>query len=391
MDHGASLCSNWDWIAKISMSRVVILGYGVVGKAAASYYRKKGIEPIILDKDEPFDFLPNDYVIKSPGIRRDHPWVLAAKNCVEEAELGLQQLKGTVLGITGSNGKTTTTLMVAHVTGAVACGNIGCALLDAQEGDLHVVELSSFQLSGIQGGPYFDAAVILNITPNHLDWHGSFEAYRNAKLRMELCMKRGAPLWKPPLPEKVESLFRKRYRNEKLYVAPHDWENMSAAWLLCQRVGVTREHFIEKMLTFKKPPHRMEWVTQRGGVDFINDSKATSIDAVKKALGALKQPIHLIAGGVDKGGSFAEWGAFNQLSSIFAIGEAAKRIERELEGRCLVTLVGDLEEAVQKARLVAKNGECVLLSPGCSSYDQFRNYEERGERFRELVLNEGKR
>jgi len=377
--------------------RVIILGYGVSGQAAERHFLSLGMQPIILQNDQPFDFQDDDLVIKSPGIRPDHPWVRAAKNFVEEAELGLQRLKGKVLGITGSNGKTTTTLLVAHVTGGIACGNVGKALLDVPEAEIYVVELSSFQLMGIKGGSYFDAACILNITTNHLDWHRSWEEYVGAKLHLADCMKKNAPLFVSDkkygfeiFDERLESIFGVSYRDERFHVMPHDRQNIAAAFALCQSVGVTKEQFLERLATFKKPPHRMEFVATQKGIDFINDSKATSIDAVKKALASVRKPVHLIAGGVDKGGSFRELLAIGSLRSVFALGQAAERIENELKDALTVTKISSLEEGVTQARLRAQAGECVLLSPGCSSYDQFRNFEERGEKFKEFVLNEGK-
>ena len=371
--------------------RIVILGNGVSGRAVESHFLEKNITPIVLKNDEPFDFLPDDFVIKSPGIKPNHPWVLAAKNVIEEIEFGLQRLQGQVLGITGSNGKTTTAQMVAHVTGAVLSGNIGVPVSSVKGGHLHVVELSSFQLHGMKGGSYFDAAVILNITKNHLDWHSSFDDYVRAKLRLFFCMKDGAPLFCNLFSQRVEMILGVEYRDRGIEVAPHDYQNMYAAWLLCQCVGVTKEQFLQKMVSFKKAPHRLELIASFCGIDYINDSKATSVDAVKSALLAMKRPVHLIAGGVDKGGSFFELQELKSLRSVVAYGEAKTRIEKELGGQLPVTLVSTLEEAVSVARLRAKSGECILLSPGCSSYDQFKNYEERGERFREIVLSEGKR
>ncbi len=387
------------------MKKVIILGYGVSGKAAERHFLARGITPIILENDASYDFSDADLVVKSPGIRKNHPWLAQTKNRIEEVELGLQQLRGKIVGVTGSNGKTTTTLLVAHVTSGVACGNVGLSVLDAGLADVYVVELSSFQLLGMKGGPYFDAAAIVNITPNHLDWHDSMEEYVSAKLHLADCLKEGGRLWmqgeaykkygngRPDcsiFDERLETILGVRYRDGQFPMTPHDRENAAAAWALCQSIGVTKERFVERLSTFKKPPHRMEFIASQEGVDFINDSKATSVDAVKKALACLDKPVHLIAGGVDKGGSFKELLAHKSLCSVFAFGEAAGRIEKELQG-VPVTRVSSLEEGVKRARLQAKRGECVLLSPGCSSYDQFRNFEERGEKFREIVLSEEKR
>ncbi|MCH9610686.1 MAG: UDP-N-acetylmuramoylalanine--D-glutamate ligase [Chlamydiales bacterium] len=361
------------------MKRTIILGSGVSGRAAKELLEKRGEHPIILEGDESFEFQPDDLVIKSPGIRLDHPWVKAAPSLIDESELGLKELQGIVLAITGSCGKTTTAQLVAHVTGATACGNIGTAVCSVTQSDLYVVELSSFQLATMQGGGYFDAAVILNISPNHLDWHPNFEHYKRSKERIVRGLKPGAPLWCSFSPKRVERILPIEYRSEKNQVAA---QNVAAAWMLCQHVGISEELFFEKLASFEKPPHRLELVKQVRGVDYINDSKATCVKAVKNALASVGKPIHLIVGGVDKGGDFTELLDVGVVRSVYAIGEASARIKEELHEACSYF---SLEEAVVAAAKAAKSGECVLLSPGCSSFDCYQSYEERGAHFREIV------
>lgn len=404
----------------------VVLGLGLSGKAAARYLKKRGDAVLGVDRvASPFDGIDVysesepiclngiDLVIKSPGIPNSHPWVIAALSkkipIVGEIDLAFAELKKRdkkVLGITGSNGKTTTTLMTAHLLNcsgqkALAAGNVGIPLLDQVEQDVEVfvVELSSFQLENIVENPVLDGAVILNVTPNHLDRHASFEEYAQAKLRIATCLKKNAPLylsrqgalalssWVSDYTifdlekEKVETILPLGYR-DNLY--PHDLENVSAAFALTR---VSAETLKKGMATFIRPPHRLEFVSKVSGITYINDSKATSVDAVIKAVQAVQGPVILIAGGVDKGGDFSDWIPFfcGKVVKVLALGQAAKRIKKELSPTVGVDEVSSLEEGVSRATQQAKVGTTVLLSPGCSSYDQFRDYQHRGEVFRQIV------
>lgn len=402
------------------MQKVLILGFGVSGKAVAAFLEKRGISWTAVDR-KPTDekilseaisprFEGVDLVIKSPGIPPQHPWVCAAHKekipVIGEIDLALQEVKGKrLLAITGSNGKTTTTLLTAHLLGesARAVGNVGLPLISQIDSDAKtlVVELSSFQLEEMVLKPLFDAAVILNITPNHLDRYPSFEAYAQAKLRLQHCLKFGASLFVSHqvasdfklnaeifdfFKEKVETILSLSYRDRELHWYPHDLQNLCAAYALTQ---LPDQMYCEKISTFRKPPHRIEFVRKLGGVDYINDSKATSVDAVAKAVVALEQGVILIAGGVDKGGSFKELIPLfrNKVKRVFAIGGAANRIFQELHSEIEVELVGSIDEGVKKASQMALAGDVVLLSPGCSSYDQFVDYQQRGEKFKQLVWN----
>ncbi len=328
---------------------------------------------------------------------------------IGEIELAAQQLKEkekTIIGITGSNGKTSTTLFATHLLqscghSALAVGNVGTPLISVVDtaAQILVVELSSFQLEDLHT-PFLDMGVILNITPNHLDRYDSFQEYVEAKFRMQLCLKEGAkfylaektvnefenfiePFWK----EKVETIFPLGYRDGKSWISTHEFENICVAFTLCQRFGIGEEDLWKAVATFAKPPHRLEFVGQIQGVSFINDSKATSVDALRKAVEAVAMPVVLIAGGVDKGGTFKELVSLfrEKVKKIFAIGEAADRIQKELASAVEVEKSPCLEEAVRGAYQMAKRGEAILLSPACSSFDQFENYERRGEAFKEIV------
>ena len=382
---------------------VLILGLGVSGQAALEFCKKRGDTVSVFDDTlapEPFSLEEIDLVVKSPGISLDHPLVTTAQKgrtpIVGEIELALKELKGkTVYAVTGSNGKTTTTLLATHLLQAegkkaLAVGNVGTPLIAQIDADVDyfVVELSSFQLETLHHFPIFDGAVVLNITPNHLDRHASFDAYAQAKLNVRKSLKKGAPFY---MSQAVADQFKVQgtvfdveaipflsYRGGGFY--PHEMENVAAALAL---TGAS----LDGIASFEKPPHRIEFVREVGGVTFVNDSKATSVDAVAKAVEAIPSKVILIAGGIDKGGAYADWVPLfkEKVSRVIAIGEAAARLEEELCPEVEVERAQSIEEAIKKATLYAKSGETVLLSPGCSSYDQFKSYEHRGNRFKELV------
>jgi len=386
---------------------ILIIGLGISGKATRDFCQKRGDRISVYDDKHAADPVPLDDVelaVKSPGIPFSHPLVQAVQKkgipVIGEIDLALQQLKNkTLYAITGSNGKTTTTLLAAHLLKtagkkAVAVGNVGTPLISQIDGDadFYIVELSSFQLESIVQKPIFDAGVLLNLTPNHLDRHKTFEAYVEAKLRLRGCLKKGAPFYvSPAVAEQfhfsetifdIETISSLGYRDGRIY--PHDLVNIAAAYAL---TGVDKTVLKEGLATFTKPPHRIEFVRQYKEITFINDSKATSVDAVTKAVEAIPTQVVLLAGGVDKGGAYKTWlPSFRQkVRKVLVFGEAAERIQSELYPQIEVERVASLEEGVKEATRFARSGETVLLSPGCSSYDQFKNYEHRGECFKEMV------
>lgn len=401
--------------------KTLIIGYGVSGKSAEAFLKSRGKECLIVDKrplaypvlseDISLNWKEIELVVKSPGVSLLHPLVVKAREknipLLGEIELALGELQKKnkkILAVTGSNGKTTTTLLLAHILGerGIAVGNVGIPLTSEVENkaDIFVVEISSFQLEELNLIPFFDAAAILNITPNHLDRYPSFEAYAAAKLRLQHCLKPGAPLLvnkeiAPLLPldpsknfrtfqERVECILSLSYRDR---ILPHDVENFAAAFALAREMGIPESVCKERAQTFIKPPHRIEYVRTVAGVTYVNDSKATSVDAVKKAIAAIQGKIILLAGGVDKGGSYLEWIPFleSKVVGVLAMGEAADRICKEIGKMVLVEKVGSLSEGLKKAQSLAKAGHTILLSPGCASYDQFRDYQHRGEVFKQLV------
>ncbi len=369
----------------------LILGSGKSSAAAVDHLKQKGetyrhVEQV----DDPVDLKGITCVVKSPGIPMRNPWIVDAQNkslkVITEIDLALAQMEHrTLIGITGSNGKSTTAMAVAHVLGerATLGGNIGIPLLNLinHPAEIIVIELSSFQLEVLDVKPVFHAGVILNITPNHLDHHTNFDEYCAAKKRLKACMKPGALFFSE---KDVEEFFKTEYRDG---AASHDVQNFAVACALCESVGVEKSIFEQKMRSFKKPPHRIESIGVVHGVEYINDSKATSVDAVKKAVAAMTKPVILIAGGVDKGGAFSEWAPLfcGKVKKIFAIGPAAHRIENELGREFQVEKEQTLECALEKASVEAQVGECILLSPGCSSFDAFESFEHRGDAFREHV------
>ena len=340
-------------------------------------------------------------------------------------ELACRSITQPFIGITGTNGKTTVTLLVEHVLNhcgkaAAALGNVGVPLTseltELDESQIIVAELSSYQLETLQT-PLIDAGVILNITPDHLDRYGSMEEYAQAKFQIASCMKPGAPLYIEERALKdYEHLLRDPsvlsygyssgcplytdktnvYLNGELAyplppaqrsIASHDVENQMAAFALCHALGVSGDQFLEALKSFKKPPHRIEFVEKIGGVSYYDDSKGTNIDAVIRAVALFPGQVILIAGGVDKGFSYHSWvEAFGgKVKKICAIGQAAEKMERELSEELSVARFATLDEAVHDAFRMAKSGDTVLLSPGCSSFDMFRDYAHRGDEFKRIV------
>lgn len=387
------------------MQNVLVIGLGVSGEAAVDYLRSQGFTVSTFDdkqenKEVSLDRI--DWIVTSPGIPPTHFLCQeAAKRkipVVGETELALREICCPVIGITGTNGKTTVTELVAHVlnsTGrkARSVGNHGYPLTrwlleHKDEDEILVAELSSYQLD-MMTTPCLDAAVVLNITPDHLDRYGNMLSYAKSKLHIASCLKKGAPLILyeqivQAYPELVATLS---YRS--LPVMPsHDQENEEAAFLLLQPFQITKEEFEKAKETFRKPPHRIEYVRTFEGIDFYDDSKGTNIDAVIKAVNSFDRPLVLIAGGVDKGASYAPWISCFQgkVKALYVIGQAAEKIKRELGEYFPVKMCVSIEEAVEQAAICAPKGGVVLLSPGCSSFDQFKNYVERGKKFQQAVL-----
>ena len=386
---------------------------------------------------------PPDLVVLSPGVP---PKVRAIQEALadgiriwSEVELALTDGQGdkgaggfTVVGVTGSNGKTTTTSLIgalAESTGkkSVVAGNIGVPLtgLVPDEYDFIVAELSSFQLAFLDK-LRIPIAVLLNVTPDHLDWHGSFEAYAAAKGRIlqnqlagDVCVINGdCPVCRrlseqvrgrrivfssTTLPDSGWGLERgwivRRCDGKSRKVVPvdhlrlkgaHNWENVMAALAVGEEMGLSDEDLVGVVGGFEAVRHRQEVVGTYNGVVYVNDSKATNPDSAIKALGSYTGPIVLLAGGRNKGLDMIGFmkAAKDRCRCVVIYGEATKELrEAAAEVGVLRTVVAEsFADAVYAAVAESEAGDVVLLSPGCTSWDAFKNYEERGDCFREMVM-----
>ncbi|NLM51384.1 MAG: UDP-N-acetylmuramoyl-L-alanine--D-glutamate ligase [Firmicutes bacterium] len=376
-------------------------------------------------------------VIKNPGVPPDLPLLqnalAAGIPVITEVEHAFWHLQGKLVAITGTNGKTTTTTLTGEIFKAAGkktfvAGNIGLPLsaVVGKDGpqDLIVAELSSFQLEGTENfRPQL--AAILNVTPDHLDHHGSMEVYREAKAKIfanqrredVLVLNADDPetyaLRKRPLSQvyyfsrknKVEQgaylqngMIFLRDQEQEVAVCPaeelamlgaHNVENALAAALLAWLGGVDQQVIAKVLKTFPGVAHRLEFVRTFNGVDYINDSKGTNVDATLKALEAFSRPIILIAGGYEKGADFIPLAQAmpGRVKHVVIIGQVAKRLAATLEssGFSSFSLASSLEEAVGLAQKQAQKGDVVLLSPACASWDMFQDFEERGELFKKAV------
>ena len=333
-----------------------------------------------------------DVVVKSPGVPGEAPLVVAARErgipVWSEVELGFRLLPDAkFVGVTGTNGKTTTTELLGAIFRAAGrdvavAGNVGTPLTSVRSADWVVCELSSFQLEDVHELAC-DVAVLLNLEPDHLDRHGSFEAYRDAKLRIferarASVVPRGLGL------AGIEFAVDDELPAEPLIRGAHNRENAAAATAAARAAGIADEPIAEALRTFPGVPHRLELVGERDGVRYVNDSKATNVAAALPALAAYAdEPVHLILGGSPKGEDFAPLAAAigPNVRSVHLIGAEAERLAAVIEGERDETLA----QAVAHAARLAQPGDVILLSPACASYDQFANFEERGDAFRKLV------
>jgi UDP-N-acetylmuramoylalanine--D-glutamate ligase len=308
-----------------------------------------------------------------------------------EVELGYRLLPGArFVGVTGTNGKTTTTALLGEIFRAAGrdvavAGNIGVPLTSVERADWVVCELSSFQLEDIDTFAC-EVAVLLNLEPDHLDRYPSFEAYRDAKLRIferagVKIVPRGLGL------DGMEFSRDDPLPAEPLIPGPHNRENAAAATAAARAAGIADEHIAAALRSFPGVPHRLELVGERAGIRYVNDSKATNVPAAVTGVSAYaSEPVHLILGGSTKGEDFAPLAAAigPNVRSVHLIGAEAARLAESIDGFRDETL----ERAVAHAAELAELGDVILLSPACASYDQFANYEERGDAFRALACRQ---
>jgi UDP-N-acetylmuramoylalanine--D-glutamate ligase len=375
--------------------RVLVYGAARSGRAAAERLEGAVLVDRTLGNEDDVTLLDGvEVLVKSPGVPADALLVAVARDrgipVWAEVELGYRLLAeqgAKLVGVTGTNGKTTTTELLGAIFRAAGrdvavAGNVGTPLTSIRYADWVVCELSSFQLEDVHELAC-DVAVLLNLEPDHLDRHGSFDAYRAAKLRIferarAKVVPRGSGL------EGIEFSAEDELPAEPLIVGAHNRENAAAATAAARAAGIGDEAIAEALRTFPGVPHRLELVAERDGVRYVNDSKATNVAAALRALKTYEgDRVHLILGGSPKGedfGPLAEAIGPN-VRSVHLIGAEAGRLAEAIDGHD----DGTLERAVAHAAELAQPGEVVLLSPACASFDQFENYEARGDAFRRLV------
>ncbi len=450
---------------ELKNKRVLVVGLGKSGVSAALFLRRRGARVTVSDtrpsealaKEIPalldagvmvetgghgvLTFRRQDLVVLSPGVPLNTPEVQQVQRfgvpIVGELELATQALQGQVVAITGSNGKTTTTTLLGHILAhagrhTLVGGNIGCPVVDLVADSTpqtwSVLEVSSFQLETIETfRPHL--ALVLNITPDHLDRHGSFENYAAAKARitenqgpadflilnaedkptqMIAAKSRAQIFWfsnvrrikqgafthgdgiyfiarEGGAPEPVMPLASIHLRGA------HNAENVLAAVAAARLSGVSAQTIREAVETFEAVDHRLQFVANIRGVDYFNDSKATNVDATMKALEAFPGKVRLILGGKDKGSDYTVLAPLlrSRAKAVYTIGAAAYKIEEQLAPALAevlpITHAETLGNAVALAAREAHAGDTVLLAPACASFDQFIDYEDRGRQFSNLV------
>jgi UDP-N-acetylmuramoylalanine--D-glutamate ligase len=395
--------------AALALARrgVAVVGADQREDVDAGRLREAGVE-VVLGADDPELLDGVDLLVKSPGVPPAAPFAAAARErgltIWSEVELGFRLLGNPILGVTGTNGKTTTSELLGAIFRAAGkdvsvAGNVGRPLsgLDGVLGeDTWVVcELSSFQLEDIDTfRPRI--AVLLNLAPDHLDRYQTFDEYGAAKLRIfenqtaeDVAIVPSGFRPTPGKARRIEFSLDDALPAEPSVPGEHNRENAAAATAAARAAGIDDEAIAAGLTGFAGVPHRLELVREVGGVRFVNDSKATNPEAAERALSAYPPGIRLILGGSRKGIPFARLAkraASAGVAQAYLIGESADEIAEALAAAGVrFTYSRDLPTAVQDAYRDAEPGDVVLLSPACASYDQFRDFEERGERFRELV------
>jgi UDP-N-acetylmuramoylalanine--D-glutamate ligase len=435
---------------KYEGKKVAVLGAGLSGTAAALLLRSEGAEVTVLDSADEKTLLkstienlrargvevrcgseaeqdssPYDFVVLSPGIDPISPLAtnFSSRNIetMGELELGWRSVNVPVIAITGTNGKTTTTELLAQMLNAcgqrtIACGNIGKPLsevaLEQHDLDVLTVEVSSFQLETIRTFRP-SISVWLNFAPDHLDRYPSIGEYRAAKLRIfenqtadDLAVVNAGETL-PGLAARTVTFsaytnqadFRFEngsivYRNEPVLRmadtklrGSHNIENLMATLAVGLARGLSFEQMLPPLCIYEPQPHRCEFVREVGDVTWVNDSKATNLDAVEKGLLAQNKRVILIAGGKDKGFNFETLRPLvsEKVRAVVLIGEMAERIAQDWKGAVPCEIADSLADAVERARAIAQPGEVVLFSPGTSSFDMFKSYADRGDQFRALV------
>jgi UDP-N-acetylmuramoylalanine--D-glutamate ligase len=375
---------------------VLVLGLARSGQAAVAALERRRVEVVAADRslgnDGDLSLLDGvELMVKSPGVPREAPLVAEAERrgleIWSEVELGYRLVGPRLVGVTGTNGKTTTTELLGAMLDAPTVGNVGRALTgldgEVEPGTLVVCELSSFQLEDVHELAC-EVAVLLNLEPDHLDRYAGFDEYRAAKLRIfERARAKVVP--KGSGLDGIEFSADDDLPAEPLIRGAHNRENAAAATAAAHALGIPDVRIAQALRTFPGVPHRLEPVGEVMGVRYVNDSKATNVAAALRALAAYQdEQVHLILGGSRKGEDFTPLaralGA--NVKSVHLIGESAGELAAAIPQ---AHDDGDLAHAL--AHVEAEPGDVVLLSPACASYDQYTNFEERGEEFRRLVQN----
>jgi UDP-N-acetylmuramoylalanine--D-glutamate ligase len=440
--------------------RILVVGLGKSGAAAALFLESRGARvtvsdskpqtqlggliPQLLDKGIAVEtgvhgertFRDQDLIVVSPGVPVNAPSLTQARQLgiqiIGEVELASRYLEGSIIAITGSNGKTTTTTLAGEILSrggkkVLVGGNIGTPVIElvsqSDPGGWIVLEISSFQLETIESF-HPKISVILNITPDHLDRHGTFENYVAAKARIfenqtiddsavlnaddPACGDIGKGI-KPQIvwfsrkkevtsgaSVRGDEIVWKTFKGETKVLSvrdiplkgAHNLENVLAAVCVGMLAGCAPERIREAVANFKAVEHRLEFVSRIHGVDYYNDSKATNVDATMKALESFPGNIHVILGGKDKGSDYSVLNDLlrQRVKRVYTIGAAAKKIEEQIAGAAPIEHCETLEKAVKFAAARALEGDVVVLAPACASFDQFENYEHRGRAFKEAVF-----
>ena len=394
----------------------LVLGLGRSGRAAAAALERHGVRVARVDRDPREGAVSEldasladvELLVKSPGVPAENSLVAEARRLGipvwSEVELGSRLVRNPLVAITGTNGKTTTVALLAAMfraagREAVAAGNEQALQLSDLEESLTpdawiVSEISSFQLEDVDTfRPR--VAVLVNFEPDHLDRHGTVEAYREAKSRIfenqtpeDTAVVPTSWGQTPGQGHRVEFAASDPLPAEPLIPGAHNRENAVAAATAARSAGIGDDAIAEALRTFPGVPHRLELVAEFGGVRYVNDSKATNTAAARRALAAYEEPVRLILGGSLKGEPFAPLVAAigPNVRSVHLIGEAADELAAALDAAGVeYRRDGDLAHAVGAAAAAAAPGDVVLLSPACASYDQYGSFEERGDHFRRLV------
>lgn len=423
------------------MKTAVVLGNGKSGKSAGELLLRQGFEVIIGEDGQPSmneakeKVLEAELLVTSPGVHSSHPLIQLAQNLgvkvVSELELGFSNCKSRrTVAITGTNGKTTTATLTGNILSSerktFVVGNIGTPFCSKAEeikrDDNVVIEVSSYQLEMSEGfNPHI--GLLLNVTPDHLERHGTMEKYIEAKAKIfknqneedfavfcaddPICIEiadgvksnrlffstdkpvRGAFVWKNSIYFENENIYKIGKKSDIRLPGKHNIQNVLASVCAGFLLGVAPSKIMEAIRGFNGLEHRLTSVCKVLGVEFINDSKSTNIDSTLSAIRSMTKPTILLVGGFDKGLTFDLLFAekFSQIKQVIAFGASGDRIvQTAKQAKCEnIVQASSLESAIFEAKALAQKGDAILLSPACSSFDEFSNFEERGKIFKKIA------